>query len=66
LLRVRILLKKPLILTFSQREKELPVLISLPINDHLLIYERNLIIKPFFKGKWLVNSFFIFSLLVGE
>jgi len=51
LLRVRILLKKPLILTFSQREKELPILILIPINDHLLIYERYLIIKPFFKGK---------------
>ena len=32
----------PLILTFSQREKELSILILLPINDHLLIYETDL------------------------
>jgi len=33
---------------YMAQEKELPILISMPINDHLLIYERDLIIKPFF------------------
>ena len=34
--------KNSLILTFSPREKELAILIALPVNDHLLIYERYL------------------------
>lgn len=31
-------IQKLLILTFSPREKELAILIALPVNDHLLIY----------------------------
>jgi len=50
LLRVRILLKKfphPNLLPepYMAQEKELSILISLPINDHFLIYERDLAIN---------------------
>ena len=42
--------KNSLILTFSPREKELAILIALPVNDHLLIYRGLCSFKLFLKA----------------
>ena len=50
---MRILLKNSLILTFSQREKELSILILLTINVYFSIYERELLYQcDLFSDRW--------------